>query len=115
MRENRTHGSEGGEGRLFPTPIVACSFRSSWLRQRQAWKYGVYGRSCSERTATGLANAVAAGSDSDSLEIRGLWSVVVRPIATPVANSVATGTESDRPKNSELVVVVLGAHCYVAR
>ena len=22
MRENRTHGSEGGEGKPFPTPIV---------------------------------------------------------------------------------------------
>ena len=33
MRANRTYGSEGGEGQLFPTPII-CSAQACPLKNR---------------------------------------------------------------------------------
>jgi hypothetical protein len=32
MRENRTYGSEGGEGKPFPTPIATLGVKNGGLR-----------------------------------------------------------------------------------
>ena len=92
MRENRTHGSEGGAGKTVPTPINKCSSGNRGMMTQPPW--GCFHTPCQPR--------VAAGS-YDPAATEGLCYVAPWGKRTYFAKFVAVLTALTSPKGAESI------------